>query len=96
VPANVAHEVREWAGQVREVVSTSCTVLRCPDAATAERVRAALGSVAVAVGETFVALPGKDVATAARRKLLAEGINVQPGLLTPTAPTRKKTSRKGK
>jgi len=77
VPANVLREVRDWSSWVRQVTSTTLTVLRCPDAETADRVMAALKRQAERVNATLVALDVKKLTAAERNKLQSHGIIVQ-------------------
>jgi len=77
VPANVLREVRDWSSWVRQVTSTTLTVLRCPDAETADRVMAALKRRAERVNATLVALDVKKLTAAERNKLQSHGIIVQ-------------------
>src|SRR5262245_4141846 len=74
VPANVLHEVREWAGWVRSLEATPLTVLRCPDAATADRVITVLGRRAERLAETLVAMPQGTLGLNERNRLQAHGI----------------------
>ena len=74
VPANVLHEVREWAGWVRTVQPETLTVLRCPDRDTADRAASALGRQAQRLNETLVALPVGALGGAERNKLQQHGI----------------------
>ncbi len=74
IPANVLHEVREWTGWVRSVEATPLTVLRCPDAATADRVAAALGRQAERLSETLVAVPQGTLGLGERNRLQEHGI----------------------
>jgi hypothetical protein len=84
VPANVLHEVREWAGWVRTATTQTLTVLRCPDRDTADRVASALGRHAERLNETLVALPVGALGGAERSKLQQHGILIAaPGHGTP-------------
>jgi hypothetical protein len=74
LPGNVVHEVREWAGWVRSVSAESVVLFRCPDAATADRVAAALGRGTEKLTETIVSYPSAPLNDAERRKLLEQGI----------------------
>jgi hypothetical protein len=76
VPANVLHEVRAWCDWVRRLTPETMTLFRCPDSATADRVRATLGREAERLGELLVGLPGERVTTAVRNKLLKAGVIV--------------------
>lgn len=74
LPANVVHEVREWAGWVRSVSAEPATLFRCPDAAAADRIIAALGKRAERLTATIVSSPDATLSDAERRKLLEQGI----------------------
>jgi hypothetical protein len=76
LPGNVVHEVREWASWVRSVSAEAAVVFRCPDAATADRVVAALGRGTEKLTETIVCYPSAPLDDAERRKLLEQGILV--------------------
>jgi hypothetical protein len=76
LPGNVVHEVREWAGWVRSVSAEPAMVFRCPDAAAADRIVAALGRQAEKLTETTVAYSHAHLSDAERRKLLEQGIIV--------------------
>jgi hypothetical protein len=86
VPANVLHEVREWAGWVRSVDATPLTVVRCPDAATADRVASVLGRQAERLSETLVALPQGSLGMGERSRLQEHGILLH--LASPAAAPR--------
>lgn len=58
LPANVARQLRDWLGGVRRVRVRPATLLECPDAETAGRVRAAAGPGARALTDTVLELPG--------------------------------------
>lgn len=73
LPGNVVHEVREWADWVRSVSAEPTMLVRCPDAAAADRVVAALGRGAEKLNATTVAFSA-DLSDANRRKLLEQGI----------------------
>jgi len=74
VPANVLHEVRDWAGWIRLINVRPMTVVRCPDPESADRVVAALGRRAERLGETLVALDSSKVNPAERLKLQEQGV----------------------
>jgi hypothetical protein len=76
LPGNVVHEVREWAGWVRSVSAEAAVVFRCPDAATADRVVAALSRGTEKLTDTIVSYPSAPLNDAERRKLLEHGIIV--------------------
>jgi hypothetical protein len=73
LPGNVVHEVREWADWVRSVSAEPRMLFRCPDAAAADRIAAALGRSAEKLNETTVAF-SSELSDANRRKLLEHGI----------------------
>jgi hypothetical protein len=77
LPANVAREVRDWCGWVRPVKTEAAVVLRCPDADSAQRARAALGPRAEVVGETIVLWPGGRLSAGEQRQLLGQGILIE-------------------
>jgi hypothetical protein len=94
VPANVLHEVREWAGWVRTAQAETLTVLRCPDRDTADRVASALGRQAQRLNETLVALPVGALGGAERSKLQQHGILIAaPGHGTSPLPRGRKKRR---
>ena len=74
LPANVIHEVREWAGWVRSASAEPATLFRCPDAAAADRIMAALGKRAEKLTATIVSFPDAILNDAERRKLLEQGV----------------------
>ena len=77
VPANVLREVQDWSNWVRQVTTSTLTVLRCPDRDTADRVMGALKRQAERVNETLVAIDQKKLTTTERNKLRGHGIIVQ-------------------
>ena len=79
VPANVLREVQDWSNWVRQVTTSTLTVLRCPDRDTADRVVAALKRQAERVNETLVAIDQKKLTSTERNKLRDHGIIVQRG-----------------
>lgn len=91
VPANVLREVRDWSNWVRQVTSSTLTVLRCPDRDTAERVMAALRRQAERVNDTLVAIDQKKLTAAERNKLRSHGIIIQAD---PEAPEGRAKGRK--
>jgi hypothetical protein len=97
VPANVLREVEGWSGWVRRVTLGTMTVLRCPDAATADRVVTALKKGAERVNETLVAIDAGRLTPAERAKLKDQGLIVrgqaEPATKKPAA--RKKKRRSG-
>ena len=92
VPANVLREVEGWSGWVRRVTLGTMTVLRCPDAETADRLVGALKKRAERVNETIVAVDGGKLTPAERARLKDQGLIVQ-GHAEPAAkrpPAKKK------
>ena len=89
VPANVLHEVREWAGWVRTAEATPLVVLRCPDRATADRVASALGKQAERLTDTVVAVPAGALGSAERNKLKHHGILVRATKAAPATRGKK-------
>jgi hypothetical protein len=77
VPPNVLREVEEWSKWVREVTTSTLTVVRCPDRDTADRVMGALKSHAQRINDTLVALDAKRLTAAERTKLRGRGVIVQ-------------------
>ena len=70
-------EVQEWSNWVRQVTSSTLTVLRCPDRDTADRVMGALKRQAERVNDTLVAIDQKRLTAAERSKLRSHGIIVE-------------------
>jgi hypothetical protein len=79
VPPNVLRQVLDWAGWVRHVKASTKVLLRCPDAATADRVAGALKKRCERLNETVVALEVGRIGTAERNKLKDQGIILQSG-----------------
>jgi hypothetical protein len=79
VPKNVAAELRGWCDWVRSVTPTPATLLRCPDAAAADRVMGVLGKNAERLAECVVAVAADGVTTAMRQKLQGQGILLERG-----------------
>ena len=77
VPANVLREVRDWSQWVRQVTSSTLTVLRCPDRDTADRVMGALKRQAERINDTLVAIDQKKLTATERNKLRSHGIIIQ-------------------
>ena len=77
VPANVLREVEGWSGWVRRVTLGTMTVLRCPDAETADRLMGALKKGGERVNETIVAVDRARLTPAERSKLKDQGLIVQ-------------------
>ncbi len=86
LPENVAHELHEWAGWVRSVTAEPITLFRCPDAAAADRIVAALGRNAEKLNATTVAFASAALGEADRRKLLEQGIVVTGNEEMPGSP----------
>lgn len=97
VPTNVLREVEGWSGWVRRVTLGTMTVLRCPDAATADRLAAALKKGAERINETIVAVDAGRLTPAERARLKDQGLVVQ-GQAAPAAKStaaKKKVRRSG-
>jgi len=94
IPANVLHEVREWTGWVRSVEATPLTVLRCSDAATADRVTAALGRQVERLSETLVAVPQGTLGLGERNRLQEHGILLR--LSRPDEPRSSSRKKRGR
>jgi Helicase conserved C-terminal domain len=77
VPANVLKEVQEWSQWVRQVATSTLSVLRCPDRDTADRVMSALKRQGERLTDTLVAINQKRLTAADRTKLKSRGILVQ-------------------
>lgn len=77
VPANVLREVRDWAGWVRRVRTTTQLLIRCPDRETADRVIGVLKKKGERLNETTVALEVARLTPAERIKLREQGIVVE-------------------
>ncbi|WP_406701359.1 helicase-associated domain-containing protein (plasmid) [Singulisphaera sp. Ch08] len=93
VPANVLREVEEWANWVRQITTSTLTVLRCPDQATADRVVSALKRQAERLSNTIVAIDLKKLTTIERSKLRNHGIIIQKGIETNTHQSKAKHRR---
>ena len=76
VPANVLRQVKDWSSWVRQVTSSTRTLIRCPDSDTADRVVAALKSQAERVNDKLVVVNCSMLTAAERSKLKAQGIIV--------------------
>jgi Helicase conserved C-terminal domain len=75
VPANVKTQIRSWSAQVSNVSTEAGRLFRCPDPATADRVRALLGKEAERVGEAMVFWPSLGrIRPALRQKLRDQGV----------------------
>ena len=77
LPGNVRTQVQSWCAQVRQVSLRPALLIRCPDAATADRVKAALGKSVDRLGETTLAFLNEKMTAAERQKLQGQGIIVQ-------------------
>jgi hypothetical protein len=75
VPGNVAQEVREWCAWVRRVTLERVLLLRCPDAAAADRVIGVLGRRVERLNETTLAV-SEGVTAAQRQKMRDQGLLV--------------------
>ncbi len=76
VPANVLRQVKDWSSWVRQVTSSTRTLIRCPDSDTADRVVAALKSQAERVNDKLVVVNCSMLTAAERSKLKGQGIIV--------------------
>ena len=78
VPANVKTQIRAWSAQVSNVSTRTGRLFRCPDAATADRVKALLGKEAERLGEAMVFWHStKNVPPALRQKFRDQGVLLQ-------------------
>ena len=93
IPTNVLREVEGWSGWVRRVTLGTMTVLRCPDAETADRLVGALKKRAERVNETIVAVDGGKLTSAERAKLKDQGLIVQGHAEPAAKPAAKKKRR---
>ena len=75
VPANVKTQIRSWGAQVSNVSTEEGRLFRCPDSATADRVKSLLGKDAERVGEAsvFWSSTGR-IRAALRQKLRDNGV----------------------
>jgi hypothetical protein len=79
VPANVARQIRDWAGAARHVSITTAVLVECPDAETAARVLALTGGKGSQLTPTLIRLPPQALdRTAFTRKLRERGIFIAP------------------
>ena len=75
VPANVKTQLRSWSAQVSNVSTEAGRLFRCPDSATADRVKSLLGKEAERVGEAGVFWPTLGrIRPALRQKLRDNGV----------------------
>ncbi|MGC8639455.1 MAG: helicase-associated domain-containing protein [Isosphaeraceae bacterium] len=74
VPANVLRQVTDWASWVRRVQASPVTMVRCPDAETADRVLAALKRQAERLNDTTVAVSLAKLTSVERNKLKEHGV----------------------
>ncbi len=81
LPANVERQITDWLGAVRHVSMRRALIIRCPDAATAAKVRSAGGKHIRMLTDTV--LESTAVDSAARKTLLLKlrklGIFVEAG-----------------
>jgi hypothetical protein len=91
LPRNVVQEVTDWAAWVRKVQTVSAILLRCPDAACADRVKSALGKNAERLNDTTVAFWGDRLGSAERQKLRSQGVIIEGD--TGKTATRKKRKK---
>ncbi len=79
VPANVARQIRDWAGATRHVSLATALLVECPDAETAARVLTLTGGRGVQLTPTIVRLPpGALDRKTFTRKLRERGIFIAP------------------
>ncbi|MDF1798927.1 MAG: helicase-associated domain-containing protein, partial [Planctomycetota bacterium] len=90
LPGNVRHEVAAWSAEVQTLAWERPLVLRCPDAATTERLLMAAGKHLELLGETVLVL-GDPKQLAAVTKAAAElGIHLEaPPEAVPKAKLRR-------
>jgi hypothetical protein len=80
LPANVERQVDDWFGAIRHVSIQRTLLIRCPDAETAAKVRAAAGGKdARAITDTILEVPDLDAAAkrALVKKLRSAGVFVE-------------------
>ncbi len=78
VPPNVKTQIRAWSGQVSNVSTRPGRLFRCPDAATADRVKTLLGKEAERIGTTMVFWHStKNLPPALRNKFRDQGVFLQ-------------------
>jgi hypothetical protein len=94
VPANVLREVEEWSNWVRRVSTSTLTVVRCPDPATADRVMSALKRQAERLNNTLIAIDPKKLTATERNKLRSHGIIVQRGTEAQESETKTKAKKR--
>lgn len=74
VPANVLRQVSDWCGWVRRAKVSTGTIIRCPDAETADRVVAVLRKEVERLSESVVLLRRRSLSAAERSKLREQGV----------------------
>lgn len=74
IPANVSREVEGWARQIRRVEMWPATLVRCPDAETAMRIKAAVPGDFTKISDTVLELNGRVKPQEMARRLRAMGI----------------------
>jgi hypothetical protein len=74
VPANVSREIEGWAALCRRVEMGPATLVRCPDAETAMRIRGVAPDAFVPISDTVLELKGRFRPQEMARKLRAMGI----------------------
>lgn len=79
LPRNVERQIADWFGAIRHVSIQRTLLIRCPDAETAAKVRAAVGKDAHAITDTILEIPELDAATkkVLLKKLRNAGIFVE-------------------
>ncbi len=79
LPANVVRELQGWFAQVRRVVVSPTTLLRCPDVETATRVRGLAGAAVAPLTDTVLELLYPSEQKKLLTKLRQAGIFIQAG-----------------
>lgn len=77
LPPNVEREIRGWFQQCRRVSSRQCTLVECPDAATAARLRSVGGKSLNLITDTLVEIPAERPSAELLKKLAKAGIFVE-------------------
>jgi hypothetical protein len=77
VPADRLREVRDRSQWVRQVTSSTLTVLRCPDTDTADRIMRVLKQRADRIDDTLVATDQKSSTATEPTKLRSRGIIIR-------------------